>query len=55
MALTVSVGMAPFCNHKTALSKLILISAGFIFGLYVPSFSINLPSLGDLESAITMW
>ena len=53
IARAVSVGTAPFCNHESELSKLISISAGFIFGLYVPSFSINLPSLFALESATT--
>ncbi len=37
-----------------ALSKSKFIKAGFVFGLYVPSFSINLPSRGALLSATTI-
>ena len=55
IALAVSEGCAPLRSQLTALSKFITIVAGFVFGLYVPSFSINLPSLGALVSATTMW
>ena len=55
IALAVSVGIAPFCNQLIAESKFNSIVAGFVFGLYVPSFSMNFPSLLALELAITMW
>ena len=51
--LTVSVGFAPFLIHSATFSLSNTIVAGSVIGLYVPIFSIILPSLGHLESATT--
>ena len=42
IARAVSVGISPFCNQFKAASKFISIWAGFVLGLYIPIFSINL-------------
>ena len=52
--LTVSDGWAPLFNHFKISSSFKLTWAGLVHGLYVPNNSINLPSLGDLESAATI-
>ena len=54
---TLKVGLAPLLNQCLTLSVSIFILSFFSFGkrgLNDPSFSINLPSLGNLLSATTI-